>query len=376
MKILVTGAAGFVGRHAAEALRRWPGADVIELVRHSSEAELERGLAEADVILHLAGVNRPADPVEFETVNAGLTAQICARLEQLQRRPLLVLSSSAQALLDNPYGRSKRAAEETVLAWARRTKSPAALFRLQGIFGKWCRPNYNSVTATFCHNVARDLPLTISDPARELELIYIDDVTAALMAAVDRPPPHGVPEFREVQPVFRLTLGELADTIRSFRESRCSLVLPSFAPDLVRKLYATYLSYLEGAEFSYALTQRTDLRGSLAEFMKSQHFGQIFVSRTLPGITRGNHYHHTKTEKFLVVEGEAVIRFRPIAGPEIIEHRVSGREFRVVDIPPGYTHSIENVGPGEMVTLFWASEIFDPARPDTIALPVLPPATP
>lgn len=379
MKVLVTGSAGFIGRHLVEALGRRPGTIALGYDLGSTPADLERALAEADVILHLAGINRPQDPAEFKTGNADLTATIGDRLRALGRRPVFVLSSSIQAALDNPYGVSKRLAEEAVSRWASETGARAVIFRLKNVFGKWCRPNYNSVTATFCHNVAHDLPLTISDPARELELVYIDDVVAAFLGIVDaaaagsdpRLPAPGGTASGEVPRSFRTTLGDLAARIRSFRESRTSLRLPDFSDDFNRCLYPTYLSYLDGPDFAYLLDQKTDPRGSLAEFVKAPAAGQIFVSRTKPGITRGNHYHHTKTEKFLVVEGEAVIRFRPIQGTEIIEHRVSGREFKVVDIPPGYTHSIENVGPGEMVTLFWASEIFDPQRPDTQFLPVL-----
>jgi UDP-2-acetamido-2,6-beta-L-arabino-hexul-4-ose reductase len=315
-------------------------------------------------------VNRPEKPEDFQTGNAGFTSEICENLVKLGRRPCLVLSSSIQAALDNAYGQSKRGAETAVESWARQHEASAVIFRLKNVFGKWCRPNYNSVTATFCHNIAHDLPITISDPNRELDLVYIDHVIEAMLGVLDQVPKPGIAEYREVSKSFRTTLGDLAARIRSFRESRRTLRLPTFEDEFTRCLYATYLSYLDGPEFSYRLEAKHDPRGSLAEFMKSEQFGQIFVSRTKPGITRGNHYHHTKTEKFLVLEGEAVIRFRHIDGKEIIEHQVSGAEYRVLDIPPGYTHSIENVGTGEMVVLFWASEIFDPARPDTIALPV------
>jgi UDP-2-acetamido-2,6-beta-L-arabino-hexul-4-ose reductase len=242
---------------------------------------------------------------------------------------------------------------------------------LKNVFGKWCRPNYNSVTATFCFNIAHGLPIQITDSVRELDLVYIDDVVKGLLAVDDLPVSSGSTVYREIPHSHKTTLGELADLIQSFRRSRETLALPSMADEFTKRLYATYLSYLDGADFSYALEQRTDARGSLAEFIKQPHFGQVFVSRTHPGITRGNHYHHTKTEKFFVVEGEAIIRFRPILGGEVIEHCVSGAQFRVVDIPPGYAHSIENVGQTELVTLFWASEIFDPNRPDVYGQTVL-----
>jgi UDP-2-acetamido-2,6-beta-L-arabino-hexul-4-ose reductase len=371
MKILVTGAQGFIGRHLVEAMGRREGVEIIAYDLGSEAAVLERGLGEADFIFHLAGVNRPEKVEEFKTGNADFTGQLCERLAALNRWPCVVLSSSIQAALDNPYGKSKRGAELAIETYAREAGGRAVIFRLKNVFGKWCRPNYNSVTATFCHHIARGLPIQISDPDRELELVYIDDVIEGLLGVLDRSPEPGAAEYREIPRSFRVKLGELAGCIQTFRESRASLRLPSFEDPFVGCLYATYLSYLPEAEFAYALEPRNDPRGSLAEFMKSEQFGQIFVSRTKPGITRGNHYHHSKTEKFLVLEGEAIIRFRPIAGSEVLEYRVSGKDYKVVDIPPGYTHSIENVGQGEMVVLFWASEIFDASRPDTHPLPVV-----
>lgn len=372
MNVLVTGAGGFIGRNLVAALAGRAGITQVHELRHDNfDDNLPRWLPAADVVFHLAGVNRPREAAEFDAGNRGLTERICLGLEKCGRTPLFVLASSSQAAEDNAYGRSKRAAEETVERWTRDAGGRAVAFRFKNIFGKWCRPNYNSVTATFCHNVAHNLPVSISDPAKEMDLIYIDDVVAALVGCMERPPAAGY-ELRTVAHAHRITLDKLAALIRSFREARQSLVLPSFDDEFTRRLYVTYLSYLDGSDFAYALQQRTDARGTLAEFMKSPPFGQIFVSRTNRGVTRGNHYHHSKTEKFLVVEGEAVVRFRAIAGTEIIEHRVNGREFRVVDIPPGYTHSIENVGATELVTLFWASEVFDPQRPDTTQLPVRP----
>lgn len=371
--VLVTGAGGFIGRNLCDALRRINGIVVIETDRRTPAIALDDGLRDADVVYHLAGINRPQDQAEFQVGNTDLTAAICDRLKSSSKRPVVIMTSSIQAELDNPYGRSKRAAEQVLEQWANSGHGRGVVFRLKNVFGKWCRPNYNSVTATFCHNVAHGLPISISDEKRELDLVYIDDVVEALLRCLDLPSESRY-EFREVDVSHRIGLGALAAKIRSFRNSRSSLELPSFEDDFTRKLYATYLSYLEGPDFAYSLDQKVDPRGSLAEFMKSKTFGQIFVSRTKPGITRGNHFHHTKTEKFLVVEGEALIRFRRVGTTEVIEHRVSGHEFRVVDIPPGYLHSIENVGAGELVTLFWACEIFDPARPDCIFESVLPQA--
>jgi UDP-2-acetamido-2,6-beta-L-arabino-hexul-4-ose reductase len=373
MNVLVTGAKGFIGKNLVVLLRNRHDTEVFEHDVESPSGSLEEYLAQTDVVYHLAGVNRPEWVEDFEPGNVGLTEKVCEVLRRLGRKPVLVLSSSTQALLDNPYGQSKRQAEELVLEFGKKTGAKVFVFRLPGVFGKWCRPNYNSVVATFCHNIAHDLPISISNPANALQLVYVGHVCAAFLKAVslgqaplaDMKPSSGN-GYVEVAPVFHTTLGELADTIRSFRSSRSSLQVPAFDDPFIYCLYATYLSYLEGPDFAYPLGQKTDNRGSLAEFLKSPAFGQIFVSRTKPGITRGDHYHHTKTEKFLVVQGDAIIRFRHILGDEIIEHPVSGQEFKVVDIPPGYSHSIENVGNDELVTLFWADRVFDPENQDTV----------
>ncbi len=373
MKILVTGANGFVGRNLRAALTERDDARVIPYDLESPAAALEEGVRDAEVIYHLAGVNRPQDPDEFAAVNRGFTEQICGKLVRAGRRPTFVLASSIQAELENPYGRSKRAAEEVVREFCRQTGARAVAYRFKNLFGKWCRPDYNSVAATFCHNVARGLPIRISDPANGLDLTYIDDVVAALVGELAAHEGAGGGfQFAPALPSHRTTLGELAALIESFRDHRTTLRLPDFSREFVRALYATYLSYLPPEGFAYALEARYDARGSLAEFLKSPTLGQMFISRTRPGVTRGHHYHHTKTEKFLVVEGQAAIRLRGIDSDEVIELRVSGEEYRVVDIPPGYTHSIENVGAGDLVTLFWASEMFDAQRPDTMALNVGP----
>jgi UDP-2-acetamido-2,6-beta-L-arabino-hexul-4-ose reductase len=374
--VLVTGAQGFIGKHLVEALRRQPDTEVLEFHRGMELASLTVALARVSIIHHLAGVNRPLDPAEFETGNHGLTAELCRLLADRGYRPLIVYASTIQAALDNPYGLSKRQAEEELVRWAAAGGGRAVIFRLPNVFGKWCRPGYNSAVATFCHNIARDLPITVSDRARELELVYVDEVVASFLAAENQPLPPGQNVAVAIPQTFRVTLGRIVDTLQAFRAMRGTLTVPDMGDGFNRRLYATYLSYLEQGNFAYALQQRSDPRGTLAEFVKQQGFGQIFVSRTLPGVTRGNHYHHTKTEKFLVLEGEAIVRFRSILGGELIEYPVTGRELRVVDIPPGYTHSIENVGRGELITLFWASEVFDPAAPDTVACNVLTPTSP
>jgi len=371
MKILVTGANGFIGKNLLAQLARQTGVEVIPIGRENTWDEVAQGLAEADFIYHLAGVNRPQQVEEFQQGNAEFTERLCHALLVNQRSTPIVFTSSIQAALDNPYGLSKRTAEEALCHYADQSKAYVAVYRLPNVFGKWCRPHYNSVVATFCHQLARDLPITISDSKRELSLIYIDDVVAQFQQELCCTNKSGV-HWPQAQPIQQITLGKLAELLQSFRRLRTELLTPNFGDAFTHQLYATYLSYLPEDAFAYGLDQKCDARGCLAEFIKAPNFGQIFVSRTAPGITRGNHYHHTKTEKFLVLEGKAIIRFRHLQGDEVLEYHVKGEEFRVVDIPPGYTHSIENVGTTELITLFWASEIFTPERPDTYALPVLP----
>jgi len=369
--ILVTGANGFIGRNLAAHLKP---RDDIRLHLYDTgnrDAELHDWASEADVVFHLAGVNRPQNIQDYESGNVGSTERLCNVLRTMGRRPHILFSSSIQAELDNPYGVSKRLAEETLQHFAAESKTPLTIFRLKNVFGKWCRPNYNSVVATFCHNIAHDLPITVSDPDRELELIHVDDVVAAFLTEMDWPQlggPRIVPP--DAIPSQTVALADLAGRIQSFHEMRQSLRLPDFSTQFNRQLYATYLSHVEPSQAAYELDVKCDARGSLAEFIKSPWFGQIFVSRTRPGITRGNHYHHVKSEKFLVLAGEAIIRLRSIHGAEVHAIRVRGEDYRVVDIPPGCTHSITNVGETEMITLFWANEIFSPDRPDTYFLPV------
>jgi UDP-2-acetamido-2,6-beta-L-arabino-hexul-4-ose reductase len=371
MKILVTGSNGFIGRHLITCLNREPGCQVIGFDLPEGPSELEAKVEQADVVFHLAGVNRPQSTDEFQRGNVDLTSQLCDLLLAMGRPIPLVLSSSIQALIDSPYGASKRAAEEVVSRFAEQSGSAVRIYRLSNVFGRLCRPNYNSVVATFCHNLAHDQAIEISDPSRVVSLVYIDDLAECFRRDVSTLTGPGA-QYCEATPTYQVTLGELADLIQSFRRMRRTLLAPDFADPFVRKLYATFLSYVEPRDLAYILDTKCDHRGCLAEFVKSPSVGQIFISRTAPGITRGNHYHDTKTEKFLVVEGEAVIRIRQENSGRLFEFEVSGEVLRVVDIPPGATHSIENVGERELVTLFWASEIFDPQRPDTFVSRVLP----
>lgn len=362
-RVLVTGSKGFVGRNLCVVLRQSEDVELYEYdVNHRPE-NLDSVLCKIDYIIHLAGVNRPENPDEFEIGNARSIDEICVKLKVIKRSPKIVLSSSIQAELDNPYGVSKRRAEKTLQRFAEDTGSECVVYRFKNLFGKWCLPNYNSVTATFCHNIANDLPVQISDPTYEIDLTHIDDVVNALIYEIQPV----APGFRIAEPLFStpIKLGELASKIRSFRDMRTRLLLPDFSNNFVRALYGTYLTYLDEEDFEYGLSKRSDQRGSLAEFIKSPAIGQIFVSRTNPGITRGEHYHLNKTEKFLVLEGDAVVRLRNISANEIIKYTVSGENYQVIDIPPGYTHSIENVGTGILVTLFWSNEMFNLDKPDT-----------
>jgi UDP-2-acetamido-2,6-beta-L-arabino-hexul-4-ose reductase len=364
MHALITGAAGFVGRNLYVALSRRGGLSVTPHDVDAAPGALDEALSRADAIFHLAGVNRPPRPDAFQDVNVGVTQAIVARLGALGRRPLIVFSSSTQAGQDNAYGRSKRAAEDALASFSQTTGAPVRIFRLPGVFGKWCRPNYNSVVATFCHNIARDLPIEVSDPGKAVTLVHVDDVVASFLAELTDSTSAGV-AWRTVEPVFTVTLGDLERHIRAFRAARRTLHVPDCSDRFVRRLYGTYQSYVPEDALAYDVESRTDVRGVLAEMVKSPRAGQIFVSRTKPGVTRGNHYHDLKVERFFVIEGDAVIRFRPVGGGAVTEYRVSGSRWQAVEIPPGYTHSIENVGTSELVVLFWACEPFDPERPDT-----------
>jgi len=374
MKAVVTGADGFIGRNLVVALRR-AQVEVADIDIDSPPGALLAAVRGAAVVFHLAGVNRPERESDFVTGNVGSLNALLGALDGLAATegqaapPLTVLSSSTQASGDSPYGRSKLAAERALEAHAARTGAPAVIYRLPGVFGKWCRPNYNSVVATFCHNITRGLPVTISDSSRSVELVYIDDIVAQFMTHLEGRAA-GLARG-DVRPTFVASLGELADRIRAFRAMRDTLLVADASDPFTRRLLATYTSYLPPGDLAYPLQQRTDARGTLAELLKSPRFGQMFVSRTNPGCTRGNHYHDRKVEKFCVLDGDALIRFRPILGDEVTEHRVSGTDFKVVDIPPGMTHSIENVGRTDMIVLFWASEILDPQRPDAHILEVL-----
>ena len=364
-KILVTGAKGFVGKNLCLSLKNSEKYEVMEYDVDTEESLLEEFIMQADFLVHLAGVNRPKEDKEFETGNHGFTSQIIDMLEKRDKRTSIIFSSSIHAEKDNPYGTSKRNAEQVIFDYGRRNNAEVFVYRLPNLFGKCCRPNYNSVIATFCHNIARDLPITVNDPNYVMNVAYIDDVVDEFINAIEGRANIKGDGFCYVPITYTRALGEIAILIQSFKESRKNLLVPNMDDELCKKLYSTYLSYLKEDDFSYPLKMNVDHRGAFTEFLKTPERGQVSVNVSKPGIVKGNHWHHTKNEKFLVVSGEAVIRFRKIGEKDIIEVRVSDKELRVVDIPPGYTHSIENVGQTDLVTIMWANECFDPERPDT-----------
>ena len=368
--VLLTGADGFIGRNLRIRLERRDDVRLICIDVENTKEELSTAAREADFIIHLAGVNRPKDVSEFESGNKGLTEDLVELLSSRDTKIPILISSSIQAVLDNPYGKSKLGAEEAIRDYAQLTGASVFIFRLPNVFGKWCRPNYNSVIATWCYNTTHNLPIQINHPTAELHLVYIDDVAEAFIAALDGKVFPESDGFCRVNQTYKRSLAEIAGMLESFSASRDTLIMPSLDDRFTRALYATWLSYLPERQFSYPLEMKRDDRGWLAEFIKSSFFGQVFVSKTKPGITRGNHWHHTKVEKFLVISGDALIRFRKIGDEKIVEYPVSGDKLHVVDIPVGYTHSITNIGETELIALFWADEIFNPAAPDTYFLEV------
>ncbi len=363
--VLVTGSNGFIGRNLLEGLRRSEGIRIRTFEIDDDHSVLTSHLNEADIVFHLAGINRPERDVEFDIGNAALTQSIVGILERLRRNVPIVFSSSTQVFLDNPYGVSKKKAEEALIQFSRKNEAKVYIYRFTNIFGKWCRPNYNSVVATFCHNISHGLDIHISDPEKELELLYIDQVVHEFLRILDRSHDETDRHYYEVRPTFKITLGDLAKKIYELRDSRRTLLMPDLSDDFTRYLQATYLSYLDGDDFSFTPDVRSDERGNLTEIIKSHYFGQMFVSTTHRGIIRGNHYHNTKVEKFCVLKGTAIIRFRKIHSDEVLSYNVSGEKIEIVDIPPGYTHSIENVTDGDMIVLFWANQVFNPEDSDT-----------
>lgn len=369
MKILVTGAKGFIGKNLIAELKNREYTEIYECDVETTDEELEEYTKKCEFVFHLAGVNRPKNEEEFMKGNFGFTSTLLEKLKKHSNKAPILITSSIQAELDNPYGKSKKAGEDLMFEYEKETGAKVLVYRLTNVFGKWCRPNYNSVIATFCNNIANNLPITINDRNIELNLIYIDDVVEEFISALNG---HGNKEgkFYKIKTVHAKTLGEIADLIYSFKNSRQDLSIANMNDAFAKKLYSTYLSYLPKDKFIYDLNMHIDNRGSFTEFLRTNGQGQVSVNVAKPGIVKGNHWHHTKNEKFLVVSGKGKISFRKYGTDEVIDYYVSGEKLQVVDIPVGYTHSIENIGETDMVTVMWANEPFNPDVPDTYFMEV------
>lgn len=369
MNILVTGSKGFVGKNLIAELNNKGYKDIFEVDRATDISLLEKYTKECDFVFHLAGVNRPKDEKEFMEGNFGFTSELLELLKKHNNKSPVLITSSIQAERDNAYGLSKKAGEDLLFNYSKETGVIVYVYRLANLFGKWSKPNYNTVVATYCHNIARELDIQVNNPEAELNLCYIDDVLEEFIRALE-----GMPTIQDdfcVVPVTHtIKLGELANAIQSFKETRVNLSVSKMDNELTKKLYSTYLSFLPQDNFSYDLKMNCDQRGSFTEFIRTPDRGQVSINVSKPGITKGNHWHHTKNEKFLVVSGQGLIRFRKIDSDEIIEYRVSGDKLQVVDIPTGYTHSIVNVGENDLVTVMWVNECFDRDKPDTHYLEV------
>lgn len=382
MKILVTGAKGFIGKNLIATLNNIRmGKDksfglseditIYEFDVDTNPALLDGYCSDCDFVFNLAGVNRPKEQSEFMEGNFGFASTLLETLKKHNNNCPIMISSSIQAELDNPYGKSKKAGEDLIFAYGKEVGANVYVYRFPNVFGKWCRPNYNSAVATFCNNIANDLSIQVNDRSVVMNLVYIDDVVAELIAALQGQANMDQNGYCSVPVVHTITLGEIVDLIYSFKESRKNLSVPDMTENsFVKKLYATYLSYLPTDGFSYPLKMNVDERGSFTEILRTADRGQFSVNISKPGITKGNHWHHTKNEKFVVVSGKALIQFRKIDSDEVIDYHVSGDKIEVVDIPTGYTHNIINEGDTDLVTFMWCNECFNPEKPDTYFLKV------
>lgn len=372
MNVLVTGAKGFIGKNLISELKRMDAVEVFSYDIDTEPSLLDVYCKDCDFVFNLAGVNRPETTEEFMEGNFGFATTLVETLKKYNNTCPIMNSSSIQATLDNPYGKSKKAGEDMLFAYGKETGAHIYVYRFPNVFGKWCRPNYNSAVATFCNNIANDLPIQVNNRDTVMNLVYIDDVVEELLLALKGEPHTDDAGYCYVPVVHTITLGEIVDLLYSFKESRNTLMIPEMPENSFnKKLYSTYLSYLPTNQFSYPLIMHKDERGSFTEIVRSANVGQVSINISKPGIEKGNHWHHTKNEKFVVVSGRGVIRFRKYDDDEVIEYHVSGDKLEVVDIPTGYTHSIINEGETDMVTLMWCNECFNPGKPDTIYEPVV-----
>lgn len=371
MKVLITGSDGFIGKNLVHTLKQ---REDIELFLYDIDTDpslLSEYCRTCDFVFNLAGVNRPQNDDEFIEGNIGFASILLDNLKQHNNKCPVMLSSSTHATLDNSYGKSKKAGEDLFFSYAKSENTKVYVFRFPNVFGKWCRPNYNSAVATFCHNTAHNLPITITDPSIQLTLVYIDDLVSTLIDCLYGKSVINSDGFSYIPVTHKETLGDIVSLLRSFKASRDNFMLPEVTVNsFSQKLYSTYLSYLQTSDFSYSAKMNVDNRGSFTELLKTTNYGQVSVNISKPGIEKGNHWHHTKTEKFIVVSGEAQIQFRKIDSDEIITYELNGEQLEIVDIPPGYTHNIINVGTSDLVTIMWANECFNPSRPDTYFLKV------
>jgi len=365
MNILITGAAGFIGQNLCVFLKEAGFENISTVTRDDNELSISEKVKSADFIYHLAGINRPKDDEEFKKGNTDLTQKIINTLVDAQRKTPIVLTSSIQAELDNPYGVSKAGAEQVVTAYQQQTGAATYIYRLPNVFGKWCLPNYNSAVATFCYNTLNNLPITIHNPDAVLNLVYIDDICHSFVELLSNTA-QSIEQYCSVEPVYQTTVGEVASLLAEFKESRESMISAKVGEGFVRALYSTYVSYLSPEQFAYPVTRHSDERGTFVEMLKTKDSGQFSFFTAHPGITRGGHYHHTKTEKFLVINGKASFKFRHITTGESYELMVNGEESRIVETAPGWSHDVTNIGENELVVMLWANEIFDREKPDTV----------
>ena len=371
MKVLITGSNGFIAKNLIVRLGELNDFDTVTFSRQTTDLQLLNMVSDVDAVVHLAGINRPPLPEDFIAGNTGLTQSLCQALLESGRSVPVIFSSSTQATQDNPYGKSKLAAENALRDYAAQAGAAVYIYRLPNVFGKWCKPNYNSAVATFCHNIVNDLPIQINDSNATLALVYVDDVINEFISVLNNKPPVDASNFCTVPVQYQTTVGKLAQQLEAFRHSRSSLVTEKVGTGLIRALYSTYMSYLPTTAFAYEVPKFSDPRGDFVEMLKTKDSGQLSYFTAHPGITRGGHYHHSKTEKFLVVKGQACFGFRHILTDETYQLFTSGDQPKIVETIPGWSHDITNVGQEEMIVMLWANEIFDHHRPDTIASKVL-----